>query len=133
MYNPMTVQLKILKVHDRFTEERVDTYSQQFALPSSIIAVSGISQLMGSWVPLEAMTLSLRVMDTDPDTGMVVRLAEKGPGGVILEKTNQVDYIERFTYDSTGKLVQIYQEFNPDVTTSTSFSGVKVIVLDLAE
>jgi len=131
MYSPLAIKLSILGLHDRFTEERMDTYTQDPIPPPYAISVSGISQAMGSWLPTEALDTAQGVIDSDPDTGMVTAVVQSGPEGIVLEKTNQVNFRERFTYDHSGKLVQIYQEFNPDVITSVGFGSIKVITLTL--
>jgi hypothetical protein len=41
--------------------------------------VSGVSQLMGFWVPNEALSISPGLVDSDPD-------------GLIMEKTNNMNY-----------------------------------------
>ena len=68
--------------------------------------VSGFAQLMGFWVPKEALSLSPGLVDSDPDTGMKVSVIQSGPDGVIMEKTNDVNYKLLALYDANGKLVQ---------------------------
>ncbi|NYT01713.1 MAG: hypothetical protein GKC10_03005 [Methanosarcinales archaeon] len=91
-----------------------------------------LTLLLAASLAVVAPSTAEGVIDSDPDTGMVSKVVQSGPEGIVLEKSNQVDFVERFTYDRTGKLVQLYQEFNPDVITSTGFGSVRVITLSLA-
>ena len=45
-------QLSIQEVHDRFAEGRQQTYNQDAIKPAYVPMVSGISELMGFWVPV---------------------------------------------------------------------------------
>lgn len=61
---------------------------------------------MGFWVPNGALSLDAGLVDSDPDTGMLVSVIQSGPDGVIMEKTNNVNYRLTAAYDSQGMLVQ---------------------------
>ena len=99
-------QLAIQEVHDRFAEGRQQTYTQDAIQPAYVPMVSGLAQLMGFWVPKEALSLSPGLVDSDPDTNMKVSVIQSGPEGVIMEKTNDVNYKLLALYDASGKLVQ---------------------------
>jgi hypothetical protein len=62
---------------------------------------------------------------------MQISVIESDLGSLIFEKTNGVDYRALFAYNSNGRLVEIYQEFNPDTATSTGFSSMRVVDLQL--
>ncbi len=126
--SPLEVQLSVLSSEDEFAVMKQDTYSQGSA-PTTIRTVSGAAQLLGFWVPQEALALSPGLIDTDPDTGMQISVVESDSGNLIFEKTNGVDYRAFFAYNAKGSLVEIYQEFNPDTTTSSGFSSTKVVDL----
>jgi len=128
--SPLAVQMSIGSVHDRFAEAREDTISQDQA--PYVKTVYGVAQLMGGFIPPEASSLGTGIVDTDPDTGMRVSLIQNDASGIALEMTNQVDFREVITYDTSGQLRSIYQEFNPDVMTSTGFWMTKLIYLQLA-
>jgi hypothetical protein len=66
--------------------------------------VSGIAQLMGFWVPEEALTLQSGAIDYDPDSGITTSILESGQEGVVIEETNGVSYRLTASYDETGKL-----------------------------
>jgi hypothetical protein len=83
--------------------------------------VSGIAQLMGFWVPEEALTLQPGAVDYDPDTGMTTSILESGPDGVVMEETNGVSYRLTASYDATGKLIQ---------TVTESYTGTATGQLD---
>ena len=106
MLSALGSQLAIQDVHDRFAEGRQQTYTQDAIQPAYVPMVSGIAQLMGFWVPNEALSLGPGLVDSDPDTGMKVSVIQSGPDGVIMEKTNDVNYKLLALYDASGKLVQ---------------------------
>lgn len=134
MVTPMSVQVSVLDVMSRYAKVRLDTYNQDPVPPAYIITVSGISQLMGNWIPPEAIAdLRPGIIDTDPDTNMQTSVVSNDGGTIIFEKTNQVDFRELFAYDSSGKLTEMYYEYNPDVMTATGFGSVKTVTLQLAE
>jgi hypothetical protein len=99
-------QLAIQDVHNRFAEGRQQTYTQDAIQPAYVPIVSGVAQLMGFWVPNEGLSISPGLVDSDPDTGMQVSVIQSGPNGVIMEKTNNVNYKLVAAYDASGKLVQ---------------------------
>jgi hypothetical protein len=99
-------QLAIQEVSNRFAEGRQQTYTQEAIQPAYVPMVSGVAQLMGFWVPNQALSLSPGLIDSDPDTGMQVSVIHSGPDGVIMEKTNNVNYKLAAAYDASGKLVQ---------------------------
>jgi hypothetical protein len=99
-------QLAIQEVHNRFAEGRQQTYTEDAIQPAYVPMVSGLAQLMGFWVPKEALSLSPGLVDTDPDTNMKVSVIQSGPDGLIMEKTNDVNYKLLALYDANGKLVQ---------------------------
>jgi hypothetical protein len=106
----LSTQLAIQNVHDRFAEGRQQTYTQEAIQPAYVPIVSGLAQLMGFWVPTEALSLSPGLVDSDPDTGMKVSVIQSGPDGVTMEKTNDVNYKLLALYDANGKLVQTVTE-----------------------
>ncbi len=128
---PLAIQMSIGSVHDRFVEAREDTISQDQA--PYVKTVYGVAQLMGGFIPPEARSVGTGIVDTDPDTGMRVSLIQNDANGIALEMTNQADFREVFTYDTDGQLISIYQEFNPDVMTSTGFGSTRLIYVQLAE
>ncbi|HSD58428.1 MAG TPA: hypothetical protein VLB04_09625 [Methanotrichaceae archaeon] len=128
--SPLEVQLSVLQSEDKFAVLKQETYSQDSA-PSQIRTVSGSAQLLGFWVPQEALDLSPGLIDSDPDSGMQICVAESDSGNLIFEKTNGIDYRALFAYDANGRLVEIYQEFNPDASTSSGFSSARVVDLQL--
>ncbi len=128
--SPLEVRLSVLQSGDKFAVMTQETYSQDSA-PSQIRTVSGVTQLLGFWVPQEALALSPGLIDSDPDTGMQISVIESDSGNLIFEKTNGVDYRALFAYDAKGRLVEIYQEFNPDTTTASGFGSVRVVDLQL--
>ena len=99
-------QLAIQDAHERFAEGRQQTYTQDAIQPAYVPIASGVAQLMGFWVPKEALSLTSGLVDSDPDTGMKVSVIQSGPDGVIMEKTNGVNYKLLALYDASGKLVQ---------------------------
>lgn len=127
--SPLAVKMSIGSVHDRFAEAREDTISQDQA--PYVKTVYGVSQLMGGFIPPEASSLGTGIVDTDPDTGMRVAVIQNDASGIALEMTNQVDFREVVTYDSSGQLLSIYQEYNPDVITSSGFGSVRVVYVQL--
>lgn len=130
---PFSIRLSFLVAHERFSEVREDTYNQDPVPPPVIMQVSGVAQLMGNWVPAEAREAGTGLIDSDPDTGMLVTIVQNDDSGLVLERSNQFNFQEQFTYDSDGKLVQIYQEFNPDIATVTNFNSVKKVLARLVE
>jgi hypothetical protein len=128
--SPLQVSIHVLDTSDRYAVIRQETYSQN-SVPSTITTVSGSSQLLGFWVPHEALSYGPQLIDSDPDTGMQIRAIESDTGNLIFEKTNGVDYRALFAYDGDGQLVEIYQEFNPDTATSTGFNSARVVDLQL--
>ena len=106
----LSSSLVIQDVHDRFAEGRQQTHTQDAMQPSSVPMVSGASQLMGFWVPEEAQSLEPGLVDSDPDTGMRVSVIQSGTGGVVMQKTNDVNYRLTALYDSSGRLVQTSTE-----------------------
>jgi hypothetical protein len=134
MITPSALQMSVIDAHNRFVDMKLDIYDQSTGSTSTSRVVRGIAQLMGTWIPEEAIaTLSPGVIDTDPDTGMKVSIVQNDANGVVFEKTNQVDFKELYTYDLDGKLVQAYYEYNPWVMTSVGFGSVKTIMLQLVE
>ncbi|HPS91746.1 MAG TPA: hypothetical protein PKV33_06285 [Methanothrix sp.] len=97
-------ELKIHAAHSRYAEGRQQTYTEEAMQPPYVPMVSGIAQLMGFWVPEEALSLQPGAVDYDPDTGMTTSVMESGPEGVVMEETNGVSYRLTATYDATGKL-----------------------------
>lgn len=130
--SPQEVTLSVLDVRDRYAVMRQETYSQS-SVPTIITTVSGSSQLLGFWVPKEALSYSPGLIDSDPDTGMQISVIESDSGYLIFEKTNGVDYRALFAYDANGRLVEIYNEFNPDVMTASGFGSMRTASLRLVE
>ncbi len=97
-------ELRIQAVHSRYAEGRQQTYTQEAMQPPYVPMVSGIAQLMGFWVPEEALSLQPGAVDYDPDTGITTSILESGPEGVVVEETNGVSYRLTASYDETGKL-----------------------------
>ena len=97
-------ELRIQAVHSRYAEGRQQTYTQEAMQPPYVPMVSGIAQLMGFWVPEEALSLQPGAVDYDPDTGSTTSILESGPEGVVVEETNGVSYRLTASYDETGKL-----------------------------
>jgi hypothetical protein len=130
---PLEVQAEVAAEHNRFTEMNIAVYTED---PSSTIntkSVSGIGQLLGFWMPSEAIPgLSQGVLDTDPDTGMQIGIVKSDENGIVFEKTNQQNYRAQFTYDPEGRLIQTITEYNPDIITSTGFGSIRVETLRLA-
>lgn len=113
----MTIQ----EVHERFAEGRQQTYTQDAIQPAYVPMVSGVAQLMGFWVPEEALSLSPGLIDSDPDTGMKVSLIQSSSDGVVMQKTNDVNYRLTAIYDASGKLVQ---------TSTETYSGTSAAQRD---
>ena len=103
-------ELVIQAVHSRYAEGRQQTYTQEAMQSPYVPMVSGIAQLMGFWVPQQALSLQPDAIDYDPDTGMTVSILESGPEGVVMEETNGINYRLTATYDATGKLTQTVTE-----------------------
>jgi hypothetical protein len=103
-------ELKIQAAHSRYAEGRQQTYTEEATQPPYVPMVSGIAQLMGFWVPEEALTLRPGAVDYDPDTGMTTSVLESGPEGVVMEETNEVSYRLTATYDAAGKLTETVTE-----------------------
>jgi hypothetical protein len=61
---------------------------------------------MGFWVPEEALSLGPGLVDIDPDTGMKVSVIQSGANGLVMQKTNDVNYRLTALYDASGKLAQ---------------------------
>jgi hypothetical protein len=72
--------------------------------------VSGIAQLMGFWVPEEALSLQPGTIDYDPATSMTVSIVQSGPNGLVMEETNNINYKLTAYYDASGKVVQTDRE-----------------------
>ncbi len=106
----LRVQLAIQAVHERYVEGRQQAYTQNPIQPAYVPIVSGISQLMGFFVPEEALSLRPGVVDSDPDTGIVVSVLQSGPEGVLMEETNNVNYKLTAMYDASGRVVQTSKE-----------------------
>jgi hypothetical protein len=62
---------------------------------------------------------------------MQISVIESDLGSLIFEKAKGADYRALFAYNANGRLVEIYQEFNPDTATSTGFGGTRVVDLQL--
>jgi hypothetical protein len=107
---PLRVDLAIQAVHGRYIEGRQQTYTAEAIQPAYIPMVSGIAQLMGFWVPQEALSLVIGVVDRDPDTGMTVSVLQSGADGLVMEETNGVNYRLAAAYDASGKVVQTSRE-----------------------
>jgi hypothetical protein len=97
-------ELRIQAVHSRYAEGRQQTYTEEAMQPPYVPMVSGIAQLMGFWVPEEALTLQSGAIDYDPDSGITTSILESGQEGVVIEETNGVSYRLTASYDETGKL-----------------------------
>lgn len=108
--SPLSVQIDIQAAHDRFMEGRQQTRTQEAVPPPYVPLVSGISQLMGIWVPEEALSLPEGTVDSDPDTGMVVSILQSGPDGLVMQQTNSVNYKLTAAYDARGRVVQTVTE-----------------------
>lgn len=104
--SPISVRVDIQEAHERFIEGRQQTYTQEAVQPAYVPMVSSISQLMGFWVPKEAMSLRPAIIDSDPDTGMVVSILESSPDGLIMQETNNINYKFIAAYDASGRVVQ---------------------------
>jgi hypothetical protein len=103
-------ELRIQAAHSRYAEGRQQTYTEEAMQPPYVPMVSGIAQLMGFWVPKEALSLQTGAVDYDPDTGMTTSILESGPEGVVTEETNGVSYRLTATYDAAGKLTETITE-----------------------
>ena len=132
MISALASKVTVQAVHNRFAEIRADPDSQNGATAIYFNAVCGPSRLMGDFVPLNALSVSPRVVDTDPDTGMQISVVRSGKDGLILERSNRVDFREDFAYDSTGKLSQMEQHYQERSLTA-NFAGEKVITMQLVE
>jgi len=108
--SPLSVQIDIQAAHDRFFEGRQQTHTQEAVQPPYVPLVSGLSQLMGIWVPEEALSLPEGTVDSDPDTGMVVSILSSGPDGLVMQQTNSVNYKLTAAYDASGRVVQTVTE-----------------------
>jgi hypothetical protein len=106
----LRVQLAVQAVHKRYVEGRQQAYTQEPIQPAYIPIVSGVAQLMGFFVPKEALSSRPGVIDSDPDTGIVVSVLQSGPEGVLMEETNNVNYKLIAMYDASGKVVQTSKE-----------------------
>ena len=102
--NALASELRIQAAHSRYAEGRQQTYTEEALQPPYAPMVSGIAQLMGFWVPEEALSLQPGEVDYDPDTGMTTHILESGPKGVVMEETNGVSYRLTASYDAAGKL-----------------------------
>jgi len=129
--SPISVQVSVLGAQKRYAEVRIDTYTQDGVPAPYINTVSGIAQLLGNWIPTAAIALSPGEIDSDPDTGMVTSLLQSDDNGVVFEKTNQVDFRGLYHYDKSGRLLEMYNEYNPDVITSAGFGSIKIIDVKL--
>ena len=108
--SPLSVQIDIQTAHDRFMEGRQQTHTQEAVQPPYVPLVSGLSQLMGIWVPEEALSLPKGTVDSDPDTGMVVSVLQSGPDGLVMQETNNVNYKLTAAYDARGRVIQTVSE-----------------------
>lgn len=108
--SPLDVELQIQKVHKRFFEGRQQPRTAEAVQLTYVPLVSGIAQLMGLWVPQEALSLPTGVVDSDPNTGMVVSVLYSGQDGLVMEETNNDNYMLTATYDSSGRIVQTVTE-----------------------
>lgn len=106
----LRVQLAIQAVHERYVEGRQQAYTQDPVQPAYIPIACGVAQLMGFFVPEEALSLRTGMVDSDPDTGMVVSVLQSGLEGVLMEETNNVNYKLTALYDASGKVVQTSRE-----------------------
>ena len=132
MVTALGSKVTVQAVHDRFAELREDPYSQNAATAVYFNSECGASRLMGDFVPLEALSAGPGIVDLDPDTGMQINVVKSGLDGLIMEMTNQVDFKEDFAYDSTGKLLQMEQNYQERSLTA-NFGGEKVITMQLVE
>ena len=107
---PLSVQIDIQTAHNRFMEGRQQTRTQEAVQPPYVPLVSGLSQLMGIWVPEEALSLPEGMVDSDPDTGMVVSVLQSGPDGLVMQETNNVNYKLTAAYDARGRVIQTVSE-----------------------
>jgi hypothetical protein len=114
-------ELVIQAAHSRYAEGRQQTYTQEAIQPPYVPMVSGIAQLMGFWVPEEALSLQPGAVDYDPDTGMTTSILESGPEGVVMEETSGVNYRLTASYDAAGRLTQ---------TVTESYTGTATGQLD---
>ncbi|HWQ19425.1 MAG TPA: hypothetical protein VN455_06565 [Methanotrichaceae archaeon] len=130
MASALASKVTVQEVHERFARLREDPYTQSSAAATYFDVVCSPSRLMGDFVPPEALSAATGIVDTDPDTGMQVSVARSGQDGIVLERTNQVDFREDLAYDSTGKLSQIEQHYLERSLTS-NFGGEKVITMQL--
>lgn len=112
--SPISSELEIKAAHGRYAEGRQQTYTQEGMHPAYVPMVSGIAQLMGFWVPEEALSLQPGAVDYDPDTGMSVSILDSGPGGLVMEESNNINYRLTAAYDVGGRVVQ---------TVTESYSG----------
>ncbi|HOT06196.1 MAG TPA: hypothetical protein PLI05_00325 [Methanotrichaceae archaeon] len=112
--SPLSAELQIQSVHTRFIEGIQQTYTAQAIQPAYVPMISGIAQLMGFWVPKEAMSLEPGAVDSDPDTGMIVSVVDSTPEGLVMEEANNINYRLTAAYDATGKVFQ---------TVTESYSG----------
>jgi hypothetical protein len=103
-------ELVIQAAHSRYAEGRQQTYTQEAIQPPFVPMVSGIAQLLGFWVPVEALSLQPGAVDYDPDTGMTTSILESGPDGVVMEEINGVSYRLTASYDARGMLIQAVTE-----------------------
>lgn len=108
--SPLNVKLAIQAVHERFVEGKQQSYTQEPIQPAYVPMVCGLAQLMGFWVPQEALSLSPGVIDSDPDTGMIVSVIDSGPEGIVMEETNNVNYKLTAVYDASGKAIRTSTE-----------------------
>ena len=108
--SPLSVELQIRHAHSRFAEGRQQTYTAEAMQPAYVPMVSGIAQLMGFWVPEEALSLQPGAVDYDPDTGMTVSVLESGSNGLLMEETNNINCKLTAAYDARGKVVQTATE-----------------------
>lgn len=107
---PLSVELQIQAAHRRFAEGRQQTYTAEAVQPAYVPMVSGIAQLMGFWVPEEALSLQPGTIDYDPATSMTVSIVQSGPNGLVMEETNNINYKLTAYYDASGKVVQTDRE-----------------------
>jgi hypothetical protein len=48
---------------------------------------------------------------------MQISVMESNANGIVFARTNQQDYNEQYTYDSSGKLVQTLSQYNDGIGT----------------
>lgn len=131
---PLNLFIDVLSSHSRFAEMRLNVNPLDPTASKNVGVVSGVSQLIGHFVPKEAIAaLGPDVIDNDPNTGIQVSIVQNDENGLIFEKTNKQDYRGQFTYDSEGRLVQTYEIYNPDIMTSTGFGSMRVVATQLVE